>query len=143
VSPEAAPHAALALLTEVAGTECEPLIPEGETTMRWLTFLARWGDRVRHWLCRLTESTPNAAELAEGRLRGKPYLAFTGVSCLFRDGVLTLHGRVNSAALRRIAAAVAGRVPGVEWVENTIEAEAPPRRRSAPALRRGQPSRPR
>jgi len=65
--------------------------------------------------------TADVAVLAERRLRGKPYLALQGVSCSFQDGVLTLQGLVNTEPLRRIAAAVVGRLPGVGRVANGIE----------------------
>jgi osmotically-inducible protein OsmY len=104
-------------------------------------FLARWGERIRDWWIWLTDRT-DAAAVVEERLRGKPYLALREVSCSCRAGVLTLGGRVNSEALRRIAEAVAWRVRGVECVANAIVVSALSAGRLAAAVSREQSSHP-
>jgi hypothetical protein len=65
------------------------------------------------------------ADAAEGRLRGRPYLALCNVSCAYRDGVLTLRGRLPSYHRKRVALAAVAGVPGVVRVINEIEVVAP------------------
>jgi osmotically-inducible protein OsmY len=83
--------------------------------------LARVPEVVRNWLGRLTGRPMGVAKRAEARLRGKPYLALKSVSCSYRDGVLTLRGRVATRLLKQIAQAVASRVEGAERLEDEIE----------------------
>ena len=86
---------------------------------------------VQKWLNWLTGRAAGAAEQAESRLWGPPYLALAEVSCSYRDGVLTLRGRVPTCRLKRLAEAVVSHIGGVEWVENEIEVMAPRSRERA------------
>ena len=68
---------------------------------------------------------PGLPELAEGRLRGKPYLALRNVSCDCRGGVLVLRGRLPSYYLKQVAQEAVVRLEGVKGVENQIEVVTP------------------
>jgi hypothetical protein len=63
-------------------------------------------------------------ELAESRLRRSGYLAMEHLSCAFRDGVLTLRGRLPSYYLKQIALAVVATVEGVERIDDQVEVAA-------------------
>lgn len=58
---------------------------------------------------------------AETCLRQNPYLALKNVEVAFRDGVLTLRGRLPTYYLRQMAQEAVGDVGGVESVVNEIE----------------------
>ncbi len=59
--------------------------------------------------------------MVEARLRASSYLALRDILCLASDGVLYLHGSVNSHYLKQVAQEVASRVEGVRHVVNLIE----------------------
>jgi hypothetical protein len=63
----------------------------------------------------------NLQELAEGLLRGNPYLALKNVTCDYRDGVLVLRGCLPSYYLKQIAQEVVGRLKGVDAIDNQIQ----------------------
>ena len=65
------------------------------------------------------ESSP--AEVAELILRKSPYHAIRLLKCRFREGVLTLGGRVPSYYLKQLAQSAVSKVDGVKRVENLIE----------------------
>jgi osmotically-inducible protein OsmY len=73
---------------------------------------------------RATE-TPNSqaatADLAELRLRSRPYPALQGVTCAVRDGVLVLRGRLPSYYLKQLAQEAVARLDGVRRIDNRIE----------------------
>jgi osmotically-inducible protein OsmY len=69
------------------------------------------------------------AALAQALLRQSPYPPLHGVACRFRDGVLTLTGRVPSYYLKQIAQSLVLSVEGVMQVHNDIEATEWPGRR--------------
>jgi osmotically-inducible protein OsmY len=58
---------------------------------------------------------------AEARLRESPQLADCPITCQFRDGTLTLWGRVPRYSLKQAARSLIQRVPGVKAVDNRID----------------------
>jgi hypothetical protein len=58
--------------------------------------------------------------LAEGRLRGNPYLALRDISCDCRGGVLVLRGCLPSYYLKQVAQEAVARLDGVQAVDNQI-----------------------
>jgi len=64
-------------------------------------------------------------EAAQGRLRGSPYFVFRDIDCVYRDGVLTLHGCLPSNYLKQMAQACVADIAGVRAVANHIEVTAP------------------
>jgi osmotically-inducible protein OsmY len=67
-------------------------------------------------------------ESARSRLQVSPYFAIRDIGCVYRDGVLTLQGRVPSYYLKQVALAIVADVAGVTTVLNTIEVVSPVRR---------------
>jgi hypothetical protein len=67
---------------------------------------------------------------ALNRLRSRPYRALERVSCEYREGTLTLRGRVPSYYLKQLAQAALAGLVGVR-VANHLEVE--PARREADA----------
>jgi hypothetical protein len=67
-------------------------------------------------------------ELAERRLHSNSYLTLKNVSCDYREGVLTLRGRVPTYYLKQIAQSVVVDLAGVERIDNRIEVLGPVRR---------------
>lgn len=76
---------------------------------------------------RAPAATPSAevARQAQARLRDQTYHALRNVSCQYRDGVLTLNGRLPSYYLKQIAQEAVARVAAVQRVENHIEVRSP------------------
>ncbi len=68
-----------------------------------------------------TDITPFVAEQARKQLQGQPYRVLKNVSCEYRDGTLTLRGRLPSYFLKQMAQAAVARVAGVERIVNHIE----------------------
>ena len=68
---------------------------------------------------------PGLPELAEGRLRGNPYLALKNVSCDWLDGVLVLRGCLPSYYLKQVAQEAVARLEGVERIDNQIQVVTP------------------
>ena len=68
---------------------------------------------------------PGLPELAEGRLRGNPYLALKNVSCDWLDGVLVLRGCLPSYYLKQLAQEVVARLEGVQTIDNQIQVVTP------------------
>ncbi len=64
---------------------------------------------------------PDAAELAESRLRRSGYPALRHISCEFQAGVLTLRGYVPRYYSKQIAQTVVAELAGVERIDNQIE----------------------
>lgn len=64
---------------------------------------------------------PHVGQLAEQALRQSPYYFLRQLTCEFRDGVLTLLGRVPSRQLAARAEAIVARIEGVEAVANRLE----------------------
>ena len=60
-------------------------------------------------------------QVAERRLRESPYFYLRSLSCDYRDGRLTLRGRVPFSRLKQFAEAIVARVAGVEEVVNRVE----------------------
>lgn len=75
----------------------------------------------------LAESWRQIREAAQGRLGSSPYAPLRGVTCDFREGVLTLRGRVSSFYLKQLAQTLVAKVPGVEMVVNNVEVSGPGR----------------
>ena len=65
-------------------------------------------------------SAVGLAERAQARLRGHAYRALQGVACSYRDGVLTLRGRLPSYYLKQLAQEAVAAL-GVARVVNEIE----------------------
>jgi osmotically-inducible protein OsmY len=61
------------------------------------------------------------------QLQGNPYHALRFISWDYRDGVLTLHGRLPTYHLKQMAQAAVAAVEGVERVLNRIEVISAPR----------------
>jgi osmotically-inducible protein OsmY len=61
------------------------------------------------------------AAQAEGRLRESPEHADCPIICEFRDGTLTLRGRVPRYSLKQSARWFVQEIPGVEAVDNRID----------------------
>jgi len=57
----------------------------------------------------------------EACLRGSSELAECAIACEFREGILTLRGRVPTYFLKQAARSLAQRVDGVRAVENRID----------------------
>lgn len=72
-----------------------------------------------------------AAE-ARSRLHTSAYRQLHFVSCEFREGILTLHGRVSTWFLKQHAQTLARKVDGVEEINNQLEVAAPPLASSKP-----------
>lgn len=68
---------------------------------------------AQHWQC--------IRQSAQSRLGSSPYAPLRSVTCDFREGVLTLRGRVSSYYLKQLAQSLVARVAGVEVVVNNIE----------------------
>ncbi len=58
---------------------------------------------------------------AEDRLRHSEYLELRNVSCDFKDGVLTLRGRVPSYHLKQLAQSLLGELAGILKLNNQLE----------------------
>jgi hypothetical protein len=71
---------------------------------------------------------PGVVQEAEERLWRSGYLALREVSCLARDGVVYLHGRLPSYYLKQVAQEIAAGVEGAPRVINRIEVRTPVRR---------------
>ena len=65
---------------------------------------------------------------ARSRLRRSGHRQLHLVSCEFREGVLTLCGQVSSCYLKQLAQTLAGKVDGVEEIDNQLEVPMPPER---------------
>ncbi len=65
-------------------------------------------------------------DLAEARLRRGPYSALGDVRCDYRDGVLTLRGRLSFQHHKQVAQELVAGVLGVREVVNRIEVIEPP-----------------
>jgi osmotically-inducible protein OsmY len=78
-------------------------------------------------------STPGAdiAERAESCLRCNSYLALQNVCCEYRDGILTLRGRLPTYYLKQMAQAAVARVEGLGRIVNEIEVTPAVRRASS------------
>jgi osmotically-inducible protein OsmY len=68
-----------------------------------------------------TDIPSMVAEQARKQLQGQPYRALKHVSCDYRDGTLTLRGRLPSYFLKQMAQAAVARIAGVERIVNHIE----------------------
>lgn len=77
---------------------------------------------------RLPPARRVAAE-AERRLHKSSYPSHRGLRCGFRDGVLTLEGRVSSYYSRQMACAMVANLEGVESVVDRMEVVEPARPR--------------
>ncbi|MBN2578816.1 MAG: hypothetical protein JXB10_07485 [Pirellulales bacterium] len=67
---------------------------------------------VRRW---------DVAERAEALLRNSAYLELRNVFCSFREGVLTLRGRVSSYHLKQLAQTFTGDLKEVAELKNQLE----------------------
>lgn len=69
----------------------------------------------------LAAGSSDLLELAESRLRTSPYPAVRRLACDFRDGVLTLRGRVPSYYHKQMACSRVGRIQGIERIVDDVE----------------------
>jgi hypothetical protein len=60
-------------------------------------------------------------ERAEARLRSSAYRELRDVFCSYRDGILTLHGRVSSFYLKQLAQALTAGLDGIARLNNRLE----------------------
>jgi osmotically-inducible protein OsmY len=65
------------------------------------------------------------SELAERCLRRSAYLDLKAISCVYREGVLVLRGRLPTYFLKQMAQEVVAHLAGVEDIENRIEVVTP------------------
>lgn len=68
----------------------------------------------------------DVAKAAEARLRSSPFSALRNLSCECDDGVLILHGRLNSYYEKQLAQETVSGVEGVVQVVNRTEVVIPP-----------------
>jgi osmotically-inducible protein OsmY len=82
-------------------------------------------------------------EAAEARLRSANYVELRAVSCEFRQGVLTLRGKVPSYYLKQMAQSLVDGVPGVVELDNQLEVDGrrPRGGRPSPLLHHEAPAR--
>jgi len=64
-------------------------------------------------------------ELADRRLRRRAYAALESVRCEYRDGSLTLRGRLPTQHLKQVAQECVSGIVGVREVVNRIEVAEP------------------
>jgi osmotically-inducible protein OsmY len=71
----------------------------------------------------VSEKRPIAsiAAAAERRLKESAYLDLRYVTCEFRDGVVTLSGRVPTFYLKQVAQTIVGKLDHVEQVVNNLD----------------------
>jgi osmotically-inducible protein OsmY len=70
---------------------------------------------------RLMAPPQGVAGCAEVRLRDNSYRVLKNIACDYRDGVLTLRGRVPSYYLKQVAQETVARIAGVQRIDNQIE----------------------
>ncbi len=63
-------------------------------------------------------------KLAQHELRESSYRSLHNVRCDYREGVLTLCGRLGSYHLKQVAQTMVARIEGVELVRNRVEVDA-------------------
>jgi osmotically-inducible protein OsmY len=68
-----------------------------------------------------TDTLRGVNEHIKHHLWENPYRALRGISWEYREGVLTLNGRLPTFYLKQMAQAAVARVAGVERVVNRIE----------------------
>jgi osmotically-inducible protein OsmY len=68
---------------------------------------------------------PPIAEQAERCLQSSSYPSHRALRCSFRNGVLTLRGRVSSYYLRQMACALVANLEGVDQVVDRMEVVEP------------------
>jgi osmotically-inducible protein OsmY len=68
-----------------------------------------------------TTTQQGVNEYVKDRLWDNPYRALRTISWDYRDGVLTLNGRLPTFYLKQMAQAAVARVAGIEHVVNRIE----------------------
>jgi osmotically-inducible protein OsmY len=68
-----------------------------------------------------SETDPGSLVAARLRRSGYPFL--WGVSCEFRDGILTLSGTVPTFHLKQVAQELAAHTLGIRQVENVLRVE--------------------
>ena len=61
------------------------------------------------------------ADTAKRILHGSSYLALRCLQCSFRDGVLTIEGRLPNFHLNQLALTAVQDIDGVERIENRIQ----------------------
>jgi osmotically-inducible protein OsmY len=69
----------------------------------------------------LSVPTQRVVVEAQERLRHSSYPSHRGLRCRFREGVLTLEGRVSSYYVRQTACALVADIEGVECVVDRME----------------------
>ena len=70
---------------------------------------------------RLLAPPLGVAGWAEVRLHGNGYRVLKNIACDYRDGVLTLRGRLPSYYLKQVAQETVARIAGVQRIDNQIE----------------------
>jgi len=71
-------------------------------------------------------SQPSLAELARERLRAQSYRELWLIVCECHEGLLTLHGVVNSYYMKQVAQAAVLGLDGVEEIANRVDVQYPP-----------------
>ena len=66
-------------------------------------------------------STDSPAAIAHDLFRGSSFYPLRFLSCSFRDGVLTIGGRLPSFHLKQIAQTIVLGLEGVHTIDNRIE----------------------
>jgi osmotically-inducible protein OsmY len=61
------------------------------------------------------------ADIAAKSFRDSSYQAIRGLSCSFRDGVLTIEGHLPNFHLNQVALTAVQDIEGVERIENKVE----------------------
>jgi osmotically-inducible protein OsmY len=69
----------------------------------------------------LLDTSRTVKDHVRRQLLHNPYHALRNVSCEYRDGVLTLRGRLPSYYLKQVAQTAVAHTAGVQRVDNAIE----------------------
>jgi len=75
----------------------------------------------------VTEQTVEVADHVRSELQHSPYRALHNIAWEYREGVLTLRGRLPSYYLKQVAQTTVSRVAGVGRIVNEIRVEPPVR----------------
>jgi hypothetical protein len=81
-----------------------------------------------------TSTLRGVNEHVKDRLWDNPYLALRTIAWDYRDGVLTLSGRLPTYYLKQVAQSAVAHVAGIERVVNRIEVVSEPRQPVAAGL---------
>lgn len=68
-----------------------------------------------------------AEDFFQARFQRSPYLPLRQITCCFRDGVLSLRGRVPTYYLKQLAQTIGSSLEGVRQVSNELHVDFPER----------------